>query len=170
MTASNDRSMQRQALRAIVAGDIDRLNQLIADGLDILEVTEQEKWNFLHLALVSIVKSPAYEGVEKLLQLGVDVNAIDTYGNSPLHYAARLKNAPLVGLLLDWNAEVDPVNLDGVSPIREALRKPYDHETLKVLLEAGANIDKPNDKGSSVRGLAESTVDDPSILRLFQKD
>jgi ankyrin repeat protein len=48
-----------------------------------------EGWNFLHMALRPPRDRTPIHVVEYLLQIGVDANAKDCYGNTPRIYAAR---------------------------------------------------------------------------------
>ena len=159
--------MSREALRAILKGDINKLDEFIQQGLDINETTEKEKWNYLHRALIT--RSAPKEMVKHLISCGVDVNAIDSFGNTPLYYAARLKNGEIIKLLLDSKANVNHVNKDGISPLRELFsKKPFDYNSVKLLLDAGADLDQKVEGGGSVKSLAETVAfEEVLYLRLF---
>ena len=47
----------------------------------------------------------------------VDVNAVDTLGNSALHYAAFMRRDSLVQLLADHGARLEVPNLYGETPL-----------------------------------------------------
>jgi hypothetical protein len=51
-----------------------------------------------------------------LIKAGADVNAAGDHGNTPLHYAARLGNAPCVRLLLQAGHCCDIPNSEGLLP------------------------------------------------------
>lgn len=162
--------MSREALRAILKGDIGKFDDYVQEGMDVNEKTEKEKWNYLHRALMSVAKPPKPEMVQHLIGLGVDVNAVDEYGNTPLHYAIRLKNAELIKILLDANAEINHVNEEGVSPLRQALlAKPFDYNSIKLLLDAGADIEQKTDTGITVKEFAETVANDPELVDLFKR-
>jgi ankyrin repeat protein len=48
---------------------------------------------------------------------GVDVNAVDTLGNSALHYAAFMRRDSIVQLLVDRGARLDVPNVYGETPL-----------------------------------------------------
>ncbi|OCT71388.1 ankyrin repeat domain-containing protein 22 [Xenopus laevis] len=60
--------------------------------------------------------------IKLLLQSGVSVNAVDSKGNTALHYACRMKSKSVVPLLLDAQADPNIKNKDGESPIDIAER------------------------------------------------
>lgn len=162
--------MSREILRAILKNDKNKLNTLINQGINIDEVTEKEKWNYLHRALMTITMVPAPEIINYLIQNGVDVNAIDIYGNTPLHYAARLKNSQIIEVLLSVaNIEVNHINNDGVNPLREMLlSKPFDYDSIKLILEAGADKEQKVDGGISVKSFANTIANgDSTLINLF---
>jgi len=48
---------------------------------------------------------------------GVDVNVVDTIGNSALHYAAFMRRDSIVQLLVEHGAQLDVPNLYGETPL-----------------------------------------------------
>jgi ankyrin repeat protein len=161
--------MSREILRAIFKNDFAKLDILLKAGADIKEITEVEKWNYLHRALGSISMSPSLEIIQELIKKGLDVNAIDYYGNAPMHYAARLKRVDLVELLFNADANVNSINKEGVSPLRQLLlSKPYDYNSMKFLVRAGADVNQKNDGGLSIKELAGLVANgDKELLCIF---
>jgi ankyrin repeat protein len=157
--------MSREVLKAILKGNIDKVDAFINEGIGINDVTEKEKWNYLHRALISVAIPPPLEMIQHLISCGVDVNAVDVYGNTPLHYAARLKNTGIIKALLIANANVNHVNNDGVSPLREMLlTKPFDYESIKLLLESGADVSQKVKDGISIKHFAEAIANEDNVL------
>lgn len=158
---------------AIFDGDIDKFDLLVQEqNLDINTTSAKEKWNFLHLALESVVEAPIPAMIEHLIKRGVEVNARDCYGYTPLHYAARSKNSEAIKLLLDAGSEIDPVDNDGLTPLRHTLlKKPTDLKSIELLLARGADVNQKPDGGCTVMEYAEtiSHGDDAVILELFEK-
>jgi uncharacterized protein len=163
--------MVREIARAINRGDIDKFDTLIAGGVRIDETTEVEKWNFLHLSLMFSSASSNLQMIKHIINLQVDVNAADCYGNTPLHYASQLKNCELISALLDAGANINAVNLDGVTPLRESLlKKPYNRDVIKLFLLRGADVTNPNSLGRSDLDFVKiiSHGEDADIIKLFE--
>jgi len=59
--------------------------------------------------------------VDELLRRGLDVNARDERGSTPLHLAAACGSAHLIDLLIARGAEVNALDAHGRSPLRRAL-------------------------------------------------
>ena len=128
--------------RAIIDGDCERIDTLLA-GRDVnLRTEDSDKWNLLHLALVSVSRPPKPEVVRHLIELGVDVNAKDRRRWTPLHFAARTKNPAVVKLLLEAGADVNATDDEGITPLHQGLLQyPVNLEMTEMLLAAGAKTD-----------------------------
>lgn len=161
--------MSIEILRAILKNDFAKLDLLLKSGGDIMEITENEKWNYLHRALGSMPISPSYEIIQELVKRGLDVNAIDYYGNTPLHYAARSKRTDLIELLFNAGAKINIVNMDGVSSLRQLLlSKPYDYKSIKFLIQMGADVNQKADGGLTIKEFVQVTANgDEELLRIF---
>ena len=150
------------AYNAVMNGAPDALEDLIRGGLQPAIATPKEKWNLFHMALMTPWKSPHPRMISRLIEWGVDVNAADMYGNTPLHYAARQSTAEaaeIVELLLRAGAEVNILNRDTVSPLRQSLAGvPHNLGAVRALLEAGADMDQKVSGGRSVREVVEINV------------
>jgi ankyrin repeat protein len=67
---------------------------------------------------VLVPESDNLAAAQLLFELGaVDVNAVDTLGNSALHYAAFMRRDSIVQLLADRGARLDVPNLYGETPL-----------------------------------------------------
>lgn len=156
---------------AIDAGDCKKIDALIESGVDANTIEEGDQWNFLHLALVSVAFPPDPNIVRHLIDLGVDVNAEDREGWTPLHFAVRTKNSTVVKMLVDAGAEVDSVNDEGITPLHQCLlEQSCNLDVVEMLLAAGADPD--NDRGGgTVRNYANavSRPETGAILELLDK-
>ncbi|KAJ5088344.1 hypothetical protein N7456_011960 [Penicillium angulare] len=76
-----------------------------------------------------------------LINLGVDVKAIDDSGSTALHYAVRSGYLQAVQALLEHGAETTPCNKEGYTPLRYGLSE-YRNQSYITELDCGSgNID-----------------------------
>jgi ankyrin repeat protein len=163
---------KREVSRAIFKGDTNAFDLLVLSDSEVNSVTEKEHWNYLHQALVSVSLAPVPSMVRHLVARGVNVNSKDFWGNAPLHYAARIKNAEIIGILLDAGSEIDPINLEGITPLRQTLlQKPFNLKATELLLNRGANMNQKPNGGCSTKEFAHkiSHGADAAIYELFEK-
>lgn len=73
-----------------------------------------------------------------LLELGADVNVIDTYGQTPLFWAAGQKSREVIRILIDAGADVNLADPEGVTPLDAACRLDVTGRNARLLLRAGA--------------------------------
>ncbi len=97
----------------------------------------------------------------ELINSGADPEQADNMGFTYLHFAAQLEDPVIVKALLENGADPNAETLMGASPLQLAVVrcKNYDlkrsYETIKLLLEAGADPDKKSNDGFTVRELIE---------------
>jgi ankyrin repeat protein len=151
-------AVSRDIYHAIMDGDVARFERLARSG-GPGDVTETEHWNYLHRALLGVSEWAPAHMIKRLIEWGVDVKGVDAYGNTPLHYTARVKNADatqIITLLVDAGAAINVLNRDGRSPLREAiLMPPVNVEAVRTLLELGADMNQKKPGGRSVREMIE---------------
>lgn len=154
--------------KALRKGQITQAQEWIAQGCNIHRVTENDKWTYLHQ--LSDGDTPP-ETIQFLIDQGLDVNAIDNYGYTPLIYAVRQRNVPAMRLLLENGAQetLEHRGKDSLSALRMAIKfMPLDYNVIKVLLEYGADPDAAAPNGNSVRQSLEITAGiDPAIKALI---
>ena len=102
----------------------------------------------------------------RLLKLGADPTVTTIEGQSPLMIACRTRRSNLVGLLVDHYIEhgqcalIDCVDFKGRSALHYASRSGR-HETVKILLAAGANPNLKDKSGvTPLLACAEFSVED----------
>jgi len=102
----------------------------------------------------------------RLLKLGADPTVITIEGQSPLMIACRTRQSNLVRLLIDHHTEheqcafVDYVDFVGRSALHYASRSER-HETVKILLAAGANPNLKDKEGlTPLHGCAKFSKED----------
>ena len=73
-----------------------------------------------------------------MLKAGANVDQLNNYQQSPLHYAARYNQVEAINALLKAGANVNQLNKDQASPLYWTAR--YNHrEAVTALLDAGAD-------------------------------
>ena len=84
-----------------------------------------------------------FDRVKFLVSKGADVNKADSQGWTPLQSAARQRRDKMIALLIELGADV---NVGDPTPLVAALMR--DHvPSIKVLLEHGADTEKPGQEG-----------------------
>lgn len=162
--------MSIEFFRAVKKGDIARMDAIINGGLDPKEITSAEKWSYLHKALLSVASPPAREGVQHLISLGLDVNAVDAFGNTPLIYACSLRRPDLIDILVTAGADVNFINKVGMTPLRQLFfHKPYIKESFRLLIDAGADVNQKRDGEMTAKEFAFNLYGlDDDTLKLFE--
>lgn len=117
-------------------GHTDLFEKLIAKGANVNNVDAIGN-NELVNAL--IVDAELWT-IRRLIELGVDVNAKNSYGESPLYIAAKVSNAEVIQALLEGKADPKSLTNDGATPLHSAARTDTP-EIIKVLIDAGVPID-----------------------------
>jgi len=94
-------------------------------------------------ALCWVVRLGAAELVKILVEMGANVHASDTAGNTPLHWAARLGQLEIVRILLEHGADGSRKNQAGETALLVAARSAaWDGPRIaQLLLDAGAEAD-----------------------------
>ncbi|KAH7139705.1 ankyrin repeat-containing domain protein [Dactylonectria estremocensis] len=87
--------------------------------------------------------------VELLLNVKADVHVVDEFNCTPLTYAASAAIPRIVELLILSGANVNHVNGRGDSPLHYAARHKDDVESVRILVHAGAEVDRKNPLGNT---------------------
>lgn len=102
-----------------------------------------------------------------LLQNGLNPNLANHRGDTLLMLASYHNSIDCVRLLLAYHADVDKVNDKNLTPLAGVCFKGY-VEVARMLLQAGANPDKPNAMGLTAMDFAVM-FRRKEILELLQK-
>jgi hypothetical protein len=117
----------------------------------------------LHVAAASYDTAFA----QRLVAAGADVRARNRRGAEPLHAAVNgvpgsdvwdpPSQVAVIKYLVSAGADVEACAVGGVTPLHRAVRNRC-AAAVRALLDAGADPQRPNDKGSSALTLAQQTT------------
>ena len=137
-------------------GKIKEASELFeSNNMDYFETSPTDEWNWLHqLSMGFNPKEPPKKTIEFFVEKGVPVNAQDSYGMTPLHYAMRGKNADAAIALLKAGADPNIPNRDNVIPLAMIGGVPQRLDLLKLMLDKGGNVHFKN--GDNELAIVES--------------
>ncbi len=123
-----------QILEAHRKGNIKFLEEVYSSKVDIYQVNS-DKWNWLHYATQQ--EDCPLEIYKYYIDKGVDVNAQDDWGNTPLYYAVtRVKKYDVIKIMLENGANPDIKNEDEESAFDKTF---LDIKLTKLMLEYKAD-------------------------------
>lgn len=95
--------------------------------------------------------------VRTLISKGADVNLVDSNGWSALHFAAQGFDHQIASLLLEHSAQVDAQDVEGNTPLSNAVfNSKGQGDLIELLLSHGADMNLKNKHGVSPLDLAKS--------------
>uniref|UniRef100_A0A667YQ06 Notch receptor 1b n=1 Tax=Myripristis murdjan TaxID=586833 RepID=A0A667YQ06_9TELE len=157
-------NMGRTPLHAAVAADAQGVFQiLIRNRATDLDARMHDGTTPLILAARLAVEGM----VEELINCHADVNAIDDFGKSALHWAAAVNNVEAAIVLLKSGANKDMQNNKEETPLFLAARE-GSYETAKVLLEHFANREITDHMDRLPRDIAQERMHH-DIVRLMDE-
>ncbi|WP_408951969.1 ankyrin repeat domain-containing protein [Lysobacter sp. Hz 25] len=164
LPAAEDRDRRSLPVLAAVLPDLRLLRALIGAGVDLNAATAGMT------PLLAATRDSWHgrpDAVMTLLANGADPRLADHEGNTPLHHAARSSDPGVAALLRDAQAELDPVNHDGFSPLGVACAS-GNWRLAKFLLERGAKTEQPGG-APALLAAAGGDEDDPAGVQLLLK-
>lgn len=79
---------------------------------------------------------------------GIDVNAVDEIGFSPLHYSCKKGYKDIVKLLLEKDADATLISNQSITPLHMAMI-PGNKEIVQMLVDAGADVNATDKEGKT---------------------
>ncbi|WP_439638828.1 ankyrin repeat domain-containing protein [Nevskia sp.] len=107
--------------------------------------------------------------LKRMLDAGVDVNSRDSLDQTPLIAAVSQNSLPAVSAVLARGAKLDLVDKAGWSPLHFATFFSDQTDILKVLLDAGANVNAQNDRGITALYFAAATGHEKQVKLLLER-
>ena len=87
----------------------------------------------------AIIHKLPLENIQKLLQLGADINSPLEYGMRPIHFAASANNIEVIDFCLKFGCDINCKDCCGLTPVHLSAQKGH-VECLKYLISQGANV------------------------------
>ncbi len=153
--------------KKVEEGDITAVRNMLEAGCDV-DVKDSRGRAPLHTA---VIKDKA-KIARLLLDAGANVDSQGNHGWAPLHLAAQLYRAEIAQMLIDADASVDLQTSSVYTPLYLAASASYApisfwqrrEDTVRVLLDAGANVKITADGETPLHAAAGASVSNNSNL------
>ena len=132
--------------QAAKAGDVQQLKEILQKNPDLINSTDRDKMTPLHHA----IDEGKLEAASLLLANGADIDAVNYKQETPLHIAAYEGNAEVVRLLLTHDADIAKREMRDRIPLFLACNWGGDLETVRLLVDAGSDVNDKNSRGETV--------------------
>lgn len=133
--------------------DVDAIVAELARGVDVDLPTRSTDWTTGATALWLAAMHGSADAIRCLADSGADLDARGVYGQTPLHIAASWGTAEAVSALVEAGADVNATDDWGGGPVFNAISRGdpgirgFDESVLRILIDAGANLDEPGRQG-----------------------
>ena len=151
----------KQLLGAALAGDENRVSELLSETEDVTDVNYQNSdgWSPLHVAACK-----GHANIIRLLhQAGADLAKRTKFKLTPLHWAAYRGQRECVMLLLLLGAEIDILYPNKWTSLHWAAAKSKT-DIVKLLLECGAETELKDNKGQTPKDVVDEYNEEIKLL------
>ena len=144
--------------------------ELVTALLDFgAKVDSRNQDNFTALRWASV--EPKFESAKVLIKRGADVNATDMQGSTPLIVASSGRNKEFISFLIENGANINHQNNWGATALMHSLN--FIHiegqiETVKTLLESGADTEIKDEKGNSLMYFLSHRTEMPRVQEAIE--
>jgi len=139
-------SMAQDIHEAAKTGDIEQLKRILSENPSLVNSPDKDQMTPLHHA----VDAGKLEAASLLIKMSADVNAVNFKKETPLHMAAYKGNADAVKLLLKHGADPTRREMRDRIPLYLACNWGNDLETVRLLIDAGSDVNDKNSRGEIV--------------------
>ena len=157
-----DNTNQTPLIMAVYERYLNVVEYLIGKGANIESRNKNDQTPLIIAAPVSGVFFGGDTAIVKfLIANGAQINAIDSFGKSPLHWAVKNSNrhnyekqCTIARNLIKNGAKIDTKDKDGATPLHLAAEKYFAFTFVQLLIENGAKISIKDNKGKTPLDIA----------------
>ena len=134
-------------------GNADIIKLLLKNGADILAKDNNDATVFHGIAINPRLCLMNEDIITIFREKGLNINAVDSSGNTPLHYAAMHNKSPdSITFLFEKGAidDINAKNVFGSTPLHHAAAHNGNADIMKLLLKNGADILARENDGSTI--------------------
>jgi len=125
-------------------GNVEMLKLLINSDADVNKRSNYSTVYPIFDALSSFNDKNILSIVKLLINKGVNIDSVDSFGNTFFHYAVEKENVELIQLFIDSNCDINrTLRYDKDTPLHYAFFQ-KNREIILILVENGANTDQKN--------------------------
>ena len=162
MFKSQAQKINDRLYKAVERQDIEKFKSLLEVGAGL---SDKPRAEYFATQLNRVSNHNFTEGLRHLLQNGVDVSAVPTGWQSPLHYFTDRNNLAAVKLMLEAGAPIEAKRSDNRTPLHIAAKNGHG-DIIRALMVHGADIDARDNHMNTPADLAEK--DYPRIADMIR--
>ena len=129
-----------------------------------LKLEAENETNLLYQASNSIATTN--EIIQKLIDMGFDINKPDNYGYYPIHYASDKENYIILKTLIDNESDINVKTFEGKTAYNIAIEK-QNKKIQELLVQAGANKDDSTFPKIKGKYMGQTLIEDTTQLFLL---